>query len=158
MDERESVWPKRRGKYAGVKTSGCRENLPMGSQSVYILTVRYWSREPFVKSFVLRGSSARGPMHGPDRDQNACDEMVNRLNVYLETGELIVSCEIDRTRSGGTHPKNARSLFAPDVSPPTGSSGTCSSSSVGKYDVSVIERSRGMNGASIWRIESQFTP
>ena len=61
-------------------------------------------------------------------------------------------------RGSGTHPRNARSLFAPELSAPTGSSGTCSSSSVGKYDVSVIERSRGMNGASIWRIAFQFTP
>lgn len=44
-------------------------------------------------------------------DQNADEEIVKRLNVY---------------------PKNAKSLFAPEASPSTGSSGTCSSSSVGK--------------------------
>ena len=57
-----------------------------------------------------------------------------------------------------TYPRNARSFCAPVVSPADGSSGTCSSSSVGKYEVSVIERRRGMNGASIWRIAFQFTP
>ncbi len=57
-----------------------------------------------------------------------------------------------------THPRNARSLFAPVVSALTGSSGTCSSSSVGKYDVSVIERRRGMKGASMFRMAFQSTP
>lgn len=48
-----------------------------------------------------------------------------------------------------THPKNARSLLVPVVSAPAGSSGTCSSSSVGKYEVSVMDLRRGMKGASI---------
>jgi hypothetical protein len=56
------------------------------------------------------------------------------------------------------YPRKARSLFAPVVSAPAGSSGTSCSSSVGKYDVSVMERSRGTKGDSISRIDTQSTP
>lgn len=60
--------------------------------------------------------------------------------------------------SVSTYPKNARSLLAPDVSAPTGWSGTDASSSVGKYDVSVMDLRLGTNGASISRMMSQSTP
>ena len=59
------------------------------------------------------------PSKQPGTPQNAWEEIVKRLNVY---------------------PRKARSLFAPLVSPPAGSSGTWANSSVGKYEVSVIER------------------
>lgn len=71
---------------------------------------------------------------------------------------MSLQVEIGGCRREGTHPRKARSLLAPVVSPPAGSSGTSARSSVGKYDVSVIDRSRGMNGASMSRIAFQSTP
>lgn len=57
-----------------------------------------------------------------------------------------------------TYPRNAKSFAALAASPTGVSAGVWSRSSVGKYDVSVIERRCGTKGASMCRIDSQSTP
>ena len=56
------------------------------------------------------------------------------------------------------YPRNARSLLVSLASATVLSVPLCSRSSTGKYDVSVIDRKRGTNGASICRIALQSTP
>lgn len=56
------------------------------------------------------------------------------------------------------YPMNAKSLLSPVTSAPAGVSGTASNSSVGKYDVSVIDLKCGTNGASICLMHDQSTP
>jgi hypothetical protein len=72
-----------------------------------------------------------------------------------------ISSQTDDRGETGTYvyPKNARSFFA--LSPESAAEGifsVCSISSVGKYDVSVIDLRLGTKGASISRMEAQSTP
>lgn len=84
-------------------------------------------------------------------------EMLKRLKVYLRrTNQQRAE---DRWRKYTAYPRKARSLLESPASAPAASSAPpCSRSSTGKYDVSVMDRKRGTNGASICRMMLQSTP
>jgi len=66
----------------------------------------------------------RVPSYTPT-DQKAFEEFVNLLNVYLHaTNKMAHQFSNAKIKKRTTYPKKAKSLCAPVVSPPTGSSGT----------------------------------
>ena len=148
-----------------IHISTTSSQVPMGAlvEYTYTLSVSIESnRKP--QTHNVRSLSYRHSFDRLCRGENHGSQCSLYTRKPLERKPIVVVAQLQSThqpqnvKRKRAYPRNAKSFSASNLSTPTGSIGTSAYSSVGKYDVSVIDCSIGGRGACSKRSVSQSTP